>query len=234
MNPSDRKSWCKINQISSLGRTVLVCLLIPAFLAASPFRQAYNQIKVTPEKISIEIDNVSLAEVLNNIESKSGIGFDVPYAMRNQIIDAHVQAHDWKGALSILLEEFSRIDIWEGDQLKTVYLLKSNRTADFFPSEAPVAPPQRTQGSPQEPVTDEKAILLTQDQARKLFAGGFRSPLSNKLLLDPELKEFLAGYGIENEEDLKDVNKAKSVRREARKAVSDPDQKSPRPEKLNH
>ena len=217
MKRSDRKFLRVRDKNPSFGKRVLLFCLIPALFAASPSGRSYNHVKVTSDTIVIEIDNVSLGDVLNNIQSKSGIGFDVPNAMRAQIIEAHVQAVDWKGALSLLLEEYSRIDVWEENQLKTVYLLKSNRFGDLFPSEIPASQNERGRRGfqPSSPVEDQ--ILLTQDQARKVFSGGLRSPLSTDLLLDPELEDFLAEFGVENEEDLKDIKKAKRVRREARR-----------------
>jgi hypothetical protein len=60
---------------------------------------------------------------------------------------------------------------------------------------------------------------LSQEQLQALIRGAYRSPLPEKLWDDPEYQEFLMTQGITSQEDMKDRNKAKNVRKNVRRLL---------------
>ena len=74
--------------------------------------------KVAKKSISLRFENLSLINVLQNIQEETGISFSTDPEMETVPFSATVQAENWKAAVKLLLKDFSRIEVWT-DNLNT-------------------------------------------------------------------------------------------------------------------
>ena len=77
----------------------------------------YNT-EVANKSISLRFENLSLINVLQNIQEETGISFSIDPRMKTVPFSATIQADNWKAAVKELLKGFSRIEIWT-DTLNT-------------------------------------------------------------------------------------------------------------------
>ena len=70
------------------------------------------------KSISLRFENLSLINVLQNIQEETGISFFTDPKMETVPLSATVQAKNWKAAVKLLLKDFSRIEVWT-DNLNT-------------------------------------------------------------------------------------------------------------------
>ena len=87
---------------------------IPQPVAPNP---SYNS-EVAPQGISLRFENLSLINVLRNIQEETGILFSIDPALETVPFSATVQADNWEAAVHELLKEFSRVEVWT-DNLET-------------------------------------------------------------------------------------------------------------------
>ena len=132
-----------------------------------------------------------------------------------------------------VLDEFSRIELFGHDsKLKKVIILNRNTGAT---PQAPAVTPSRTRkaGKPtlrtppnrksgprtaasQQPLP---TTTLSKEQLQTLIRGAYRSALPENLWDDPDYREFLIGQGIASQEEMRDRNKAKNVRKTVRRLL---------------
>ncbi len=74
--------------------------------------------KVAKKSISLRFENLSLINVLQNIQEETGISFSTDPEMETVPFSATVQAENWEAAIKLLLKDFSRIEVWT-DNLNT-------------------------------------------------------------------------------------------------------------------
>ncbi|NIP99163.1 MAG: hypothetical protein GWM98_01145, partial [Nitrospinaceae bacterium] len=83
---------------------------------------------------------------------------------------------------------------------------------------SPDRPQNKVPRIPQDiPITSR--VDLSETQLRELAKGPYRSPLPSNLLKNSKIRQFLAQFRVNSEEDLQDIRKAMRVRREARKRL---------------
>ena len=70
------------------------------------------------KSISLRFENLSLINVLQNIQEETGISFSTDPEMETVPFSATVQAENWEAAVKLLLKDFSRIEVWT-DNLNT-------------------------------------------------------------------------------------------------------------------
>ncbi len=70
------------------------------------------------KSISLRFENLSLINVLQNIQEETGISFSIDPEMETFPFSATVQAEDWEAAVKLLFKGFSRIEVWT-DNLDT-------------------------------------------------------------------------------------------------------------------
>ena len=70
------------------------------------------------KSISLRFENLSLINVLQNIQEETGISFSTDPEMETVPFSATVQAENWEVTIKLLLRDFSRIEVWT-DNLKT-------------------------------------------------------------------------------------------------------------------
>jgi hypothetical protein len=174
-----------------------------------------------------------LQQVLPRMTRESGVQIKTtdPTMLREEV-PVNESGPDRNLDLEPVLEGFSRIELFGDDsQLKKVILMNRNEGAS---SQAPtgVAPPTFTPAkpnirssvpssipSPRATAQGLSTTKLSQEQLQALIRGAYRSPLPEKLWDDPEYQEFLITQGITSQEDMKDRNKAKNVRKNVRRLL---------------
>ena len=77
-----------------------------------------NKTEVAKKSISLRFENLSLINVLQNIQEETGISFSTDPEMETIPFSATVQAKSWEAAVKLLLKDFSRIEVWT-DNLNT-------------------------------------------------------------------------------------------------------------------
>ena len=70
------------------------------------------------KSISLRFENLSLINVLQNIQEETGISFSTDPEMETIPFSATVKAENWETAVKLLLKDFSRIEVWT-DKLNT-------------------------------------------------------------------------------------------------------------------
>ena len=70
------------------------------------------------KSISLRFENLSLINVLQNIQEETGISFSTDPEMETIPFSATVKAENWEKAVKLLLKDFSRIEVWT-DNLNT-------------------------------------------------------------------------------------------------------------------
>ena len=78
------------------------------------------------KSISLRFENLSLINVLQNIQEETGISFSTDPEMGTTPFSATVKAENWETAVKLLFKDFSRIEVWT-DNLNTsrVWLYQS-------------------------------------------------------------------------------------------------------------
>ena len=71
--------------------------------------------EVANKSISLRFENLSLINVLQNIQEETGISFSTDPEMKTVPFSATVQAENWEEAVKLLLKNFSRIEVWTGN-----------------------------------------------------------------------------------------------------------------------
>ncbi|MZH03797.1 MAG: hypothetical protein F3743_00160 [Nitrospinae bacterium] len=68
--------------------------------------------EVESKSISLRFENLSLINVLQNIQEETGIFFSISPEMETVPFSATIQAENWEAAVKELLKDFSRIEVW--------------------------------------------------------------------------------------------------------------------------
>jgi len=68
--------------------------------------------EVAPQGISLRFENLSLINVLRNIQEETGILFSIDPSLEAVPFSATVQAGNWEAAVRELLKGFSRVEVW--------------------------------------------------------------------------------------------------------------------------
>jgi len=168
--------------------------------------------------IIIKSKGVSLTDLLNKIETQSGIDFKINNGLLEESISVDVEAATWTKAVQEVLKDYNRVELWGRDRKLTgVYVVEAlNSEGAYF--EEKVRSGQVARDN--ERGTDDE-IPLSKGQLVKLVRGPYRSPISPKLWEDDQLRTFLDQHGIRDREDLKNLQKAMTIRQAARKQLRD-------------
>jgi len=102
----------------------------PAPAPITPPNPVYKS-KVEPKGISLQFEDLTLLDVLRNIQEETGILFAIDPSLETVPFSARIQANNWEAAIRELLKEFSRVEVWT-DNLATsrVWLLSGGRNVE--------------------------------------------------------------------------------------------------------
>ncbi len=104
--------------------------VVPTPAPSIPPNPVYKS-KTEPEGISLQFEDLTLLDVLKNIQDETGILFSVDPSLETVPFSARIQANDWETAVRKLLKGFSRVEVWT-DNLATsrVWLLSGGRNVE--------------------------------------------------------------------------------------------------------
>ncbi len=207
--------------IVSISKFITVFYLISIVVFVNvAFAKSTRLTKVSTVKSKpaiIKADNIPLGEVLRSIESQSGIKIKFPNELDEFLVTADIESDNWSKALSELLQDYNKIEIWKSrGSLASVNILGNTENFEIpaFETQAKLQTPRNAPSN-----KDPLAIDLSIEDLKELSQGKFRSPLPGDLFNNPKYKNILQKSGIRKAEDLSNVNKAMRVRREARKQL---------------
>ncbi len=163
--------------------------------------------------ITLRVNDMPLGAVLESIESKTGIHFHISPSVLNDRIAVNLNAPDWQAAMKLLLEPYSRAELWNPQlELTEIHVLSRVDTARVRSSR----PPTNTE------ITEadrRSSAELKRKQLLKLARGKLDTPLAEELFEDSAIKEYLKQYDIHSPEDMNDAGKARTIRIKARKLL---------------
>jgi len=68
--------------------------------------------EVQPQGISLQFEDLSLLDVLRNIQEETGILFSIDPSLETVPFSSRIQANNWEDAVKKLLKGFSRVEVW--------------------------------------------------------------------------------------------------------------------------
>lgn len=176
------------------------------------------------EGVIIKAIDVSLADLLKKIESQSGIDFKINSGLLDESISVDIEATTWTKAVQEVLKDYNRVELWGRDQKLTgVYVVEVLNLEGPYFAEPSLGEEKGKTGhiAPNNKQVKKKEIPLSKGQLVKLARGPYRSPISSKLWEDAQFQKFLKQHGIRDRYDLTNLQKARSIRRAARKQLRD-------------
>ena len=98
--------------------------LIPQSVLPNP---VYKSV-VEPQGISLQFEDLTLLDVLRNIQEETGILFSIDHSIGNVPFNARIQADNWEDAVKQLLKGFSRVEVWTSNlETSRVWVLSGGR-----------------------------------------------------------------------------------------------------------
>ena len=194
-------------------RITIIILAVISFFFPSISIATPVFIEENNKGITLRVNDVPLSEVLRSIENQTGIHFHASPSVSNDWITIELKAPDWQTAMKFLLEPYGRMEMW-GPRLDMteIYILSRTNEGQSYSS-------QRQQNLTPSHSGAESPLMLTKEQYLKIVSGSYRAPLSPELLDDPDIRSFLNQNGVNSPEDLKDTQKIKNIRIEARRQM---------------
>jgi hypothetical protein len=97
---------------------------------AIPSNPTYKT-KNEPGGVNLQFEDLTLLDVLRNVQDETGILFSIDPSLETVPISARIQADNWEAAIRDLLKGFSRVEVWT-DNLATsrVWLLSGERNVE--------------------------------------------------------------------------------------------------------
>ena len=173
--------------------------------------------------VFIKSNNLSLADLLQEIHNQSGIEFKVDLEVGNVPFHADVEASSWTEAVLEIIEDFNHILVWDRQkrltQVHMLSLMDPEVPLEINSEKFPKTPKRgKTTSAQQVPIGE---IVLNKAQLSRIGLSPYRSPISPQLLDDHQIRRFLEKHDIRNEEDLKNSKKAMKVRKIARRQLQE-------------
>jgi len=125
-----------------------------------PLNPTYKS-NIEPKGISLQFEDLTLLDVLINIQEETGIIFSIDPALKTVPFSASVQAKDWEAAIRELLKGFSRVEVWT-DNLQTsrVWILSGGSNQETASVQAGVTV-QKRKPAPARPVAQRQPRFRT-------------------------------------------------------------------------
>lgn len=99
-----------------------------------PINPVYKS-KVQPQGISLQFEDLSLLEVLRNIQDETGILFSIDPSLETIPFSSSIQADNWEDAVRKLLKGFSRVEVWTSNlEASRVWVLSGSRADTKTPA----------------------------------------------------------------------------------------------------
>lgn len=152
--------------------------------------------EVKSEKISLQFEDLSLLDVLRNIQDETGILFSIDPSLEMVPFSSSIQADNWEDAIKKLLKGFSRVEVWT-DNLETsrVWLLSGSGVTAQEATDASIHLQKRVVSTPTSVSSRQpKARVLKAQRTASTNNKGF-SQLPAHIQNDPEVLRYLLSKG---------------------------------------
>jgi hypothetical protein len=94
-----------------------------------PITPVYKS-EIQPQGISLQFEDLTLLDVVRNIQEETGILFSIDPSIETIPFNASIQADNWEEAVKELLKGFSRVEVWTSNlETSRVWILSGGRNA---------------------------------------------------------------------------------------------------------
>ena len=183
--------------------------IAPVPAPVTPPNPTYKS-KTEPSGISLQFEDLTLLDVLKNVQEETGILFSIDPSLETVPFNARIQANDWETAVRELLKGFSRVEVWT-DNLETsrVWILSGGRNVEVASLRSgnsrvnrqttrPVAKPQPRFRSAPTPVTKPAPAPVAKAQISI-------ENLPPHILFEPGVLTFFKSKGVALPDNVKNM-----------------------------
>lgn len=180
-----------------------------------------HEISSSRGKVTINVRDREWGEVLQRIQKESGIVFEFHARLKNLKITARISAPDWTSAARKLLEDFSRVEVWDKNRLSRVRLLGGGKHSPLSIQKTSRLIQLESVENKRKKIPRGKKykIFLSENQLRELLETPIDPPIPTRLFHDMRYKKFLRQFGLESPRELKDMDNSLTVRLEVRRQL---------------
>jgi hypothetical protein len=145
--------------------------------------------EIKPQGISLQFQDLTLLDVLRNIQEDTGILFSIDPSIETIPFNASIQADNWEEAVKELLKGFNRVEVWTSNlETSRVWVLEGG---DESKSREPDIRLSRRAKIKSTPVT------------RTVSNNNLLDQLPIHIRRDPEILRFLYSKGMKMSADIK-------------------------------
>lgn len=84
--------------------------------------------EVKPQGISLQFEDLTLLDVVKNIQDETGILFSIDPSIESVSFNASIQADNWEDAVKQLLKGFSHVEVWTSNlETSRVWIVSGGR-----------------------------------------------------------------------------------------------------------
>ncbi len=166
--------------------------------------------KIEPRGISLQFEDLTLLDVLRNIQDETGILFSVDPSLETVPFSARIQANDWEAAVRELLKGFSRVEVWT-DNLATsrIWLLSGGRNVEAAQNIQPQANRQtarQTRRASKPQPRQSKPKFRVAPAPKPTASSNIRiEDLPPHILFEPGVLTFFKSKGIQLPDNVKNM-----------------------------
>ena len=174
---------------------------------AIPANPTYKS-KLESHGISLQFEDLTLFDVLQNIQEETGILFSIDPSLETVPFSARIQADNWEAAIKDLLKGFSRVEVWT-DKLSTsrVWLLSGGRNVEAaknIVANRPTA--QQARRAYQPPRQRPQPRRVTPPVPKQTASSNIRvEDLPPHILFEPGVLTFFKSQGIQLPDNVKSM-----------------------------
>ena len=162
--------------------------------------------KTEPGGISLQFEDLTLLDVLTNIQDETGILFSIDPSLETVPFSARIQADNWEAAIRDLLKGFSRVEVWT-DNLATsrIWLLSGGRNVEAAQNiAANRQTPQRTRRA--SPPRQKQQRFRTAPKPAPVASSQIKTEdLPPHILFEPGVLTFFKSKGIALPDNVKSM-----------------------------
>ncbi|MZH02195.1 MAG: hypothetical protein F3745_01980 [Nitrospinae bacterium] len=167
---------------------------------AFPHNPVYKP-KVQHQGISLQIEDLTLLDVLKNIQEETGILFFIDPSLEKVPFSSNIQAQDWEDAVKQLLKGFSRVEVWTSNMKTSRVWILSGSRADRENKEPDIRLKRQATSGKQHP-----QVRLHSTPKPELTSSTIRvEDLPPHILFEPGVLTLLKSKGIQLPEKVKNM-----------------------------
>ncbi len=211
---------------------MVVCLLGKVSLGHANASRVFSGIKKEQGKVKINVKDIPLMQVLEMVNYHSGINFQGYSEHFDKKVTVQIDANTWPEAIRELLIDFGKIEIGDGKNLKSVWLLGGNNSGgpvwvnSSGYGEKGVKSQNLTSKNNKNSIKSASRIPQSSLNSPQLFSKlkqisklSYNDPIPETLIGDKDLMPFFRQFGIRSASDLKNKKQAHRLKKMAKRRV---------------